>query len=153
MTRPNDLKKEAQTQTADLARKAQDAVHEKVDAEATRLRDTAAGRADTAADAAHAAADEFDPSSVQAEAMRHVADRIDAVAQKMRSTDIEEVARQTSDFARRNPLLFIGGAVALGFAATRFLKSSAPSHARSDPWAHDGYTGVLSELNEERGHA
>jgi hypothetical protein len=40
--------------------------------------------------------------------------------------DVRDMVRDVEGFARRYPAYFIGGAVALGFLAARFLKSSAP---------------------------
>jgi len=42
--------------------------------------------------------------------------------------DVREMVRDVENFARRYPAYFIGGAVALGFLAARFLKSSNPKH-------------------------
>jgi hypothetical protein len=39
---------------------------------------------------------------------------------------------EVQDFARRQPTLFIGGAVILGFAALRFLKSATPAETVSE---------------------
>ena len=52
----------------------------------------------------------------------------------LREQDLEQLMNTTAQFARRQPALFLGAAFALGFAATRFIKSSAPSssgHMRS----------------------
>lgn len=38
--------------------------------------------------------------------------------------DVDEVIRETEQFARVQPTLFLGGAILLGFATVRFLKSS-----------------------------
>ena len=42
----------------------------------------------------------------------------------MRDKDLGEVAGDVSDFARRNPLAFLGGAALLGFAGTRIARAS-----------------------------
>ena len=47
----------------------------------------------------------------------------------LRNTNVDEMVRNTEDFARRQPALFIGGAFALGLLAARFIKASqAPSY-------------------------
>jgi hypothetical protein len=38
------------------------------------------------------------------------------------------------DWARRNPALFLGAAVALGLLASRFLKSGMNGQSHSDSW-------------------
>jgi hypothetical protein len=37
------------------------------------------------------------------------------------------------DYAKRQPAVFLGGAIAAGFLVARFLKSSAPSASLSTP--------------------
>jgi hypothetical protein len=56
----------------------------------------------------------------------------DAVSQRVRDgasylerTDVHGLVRDVEDFARERPGLFFGAALAIGFAAGRFLKSSA----------------------------
>ena len=44
----------------------------------------------------------------------------------MRERDVRELVGEVQDFARKQPTLFFGGAVILGFAALRFLKSTPP---------------------------
>jgi hypothetical protein len=46
---------------------------------------------------------------------------------------MHDLVGEVQDFAKRQPTLFFGGAVVLGFAALRFLKSSAPASAPSRP--------------------
>ncbi len=47
----------------------------------------------------------------------------------LRNTNVDEMVRNTEDFARRQPALFVGGAFALGVLAARFIKASqAPSY-------------------------
>lgn len=53
------------------------------------------------------------------------ADGIDKVSSFLESHEIRDAVRGVERFARREPALFIGGAVALGLVAGRFLKSSA----------------------------
>jgi hypothetical protein len=55
-------------------------------------------------------------------------ERIRDVGRALRERDLRQIVSDVERFARREPLLFFGGALALGFAATRFFKSS-PDHA------------------------
>ena len=43
----------------------------------------------------------------------------------LRDTEVDEILDEARGFARQRPALFLGSAVALGFFATRFLKSSS----------------------------
>ena len=55
------------------------------------------------------------------------ASQVEQFANMLREQDLEQLMATTAQFARRQPALFLGAAFALGFAATRFIKSSAPS--------------------------
>lgn len=59
------------------------------------------------------------------------ADQIENVAGYFERKDLRAMMRDAEGFARRNPAIFLGAAFALGMAAARFLKSSAPDGANS----------------------
>jgi len=73
------------------------------------------------------------------------ADRVNALAARLREASIEDLLEDTRDLARRNPGLFILGGVALGIVVSRFLKSSA-SNLNSEDWEYgtETYAGDLS---------
>jgi len=52
------------------------------------------------------------------------ANKIEEISHYLENASLSDVAGRVEDFARREPALFIGGAVALGFLSARFLKSS-----------------------------
>lgn len=52
------------------------------------------------------------------------AERIDEFATRLEAADVDEFIGRMSDYARQHPAVFFGGAVAAGFALSRFLKSS-----------------------------
>jgi len=92
-----------------------------------------------AANAANAAGAEFEGDSLQARVAHQVAEQVEGVAAQLRSADLGSITRDVSQFARKNPALFVGGAALLGFAATRFLKARDPEpeeHASKagNPW-------------------
>lgn len=92
------------------------------------------------------------------------ASQVEHFATMLRDQDLEQLMNATAQFARRQPALFLGAAFALGFAATRFLKSSAPSgtqtgagdqglwYERPDGYGSSsfssgyGYGGAVSDL-------
>jgi hypothetical protein len=53
------------------------------------------------------------------------ADQLERASTYVRTADLREIQRGVETFARREPLLFIGGAFALGMVAARFLKATA----------------------------
>lgn len=53
------------------------------------------------------------------------ADQVERFSGYLRETEVDEIVDEARNFARRRPAVFLGGAVALGFLATRFLKSTS----------------------------
>jgi hypothetical protein len=53
------------------------------------------------------------------------ADQVERFSGYLRETEVDEILDEARAFARQRPALFLGSAVALGFFATRFLKSSS----------------------------
>ena len=78
----------------------------------------------------------FDAGSLINEAAQRLADNLSEAASAVRTADLRTVQSDLSAFARRNPLLFFGGAAALGFAAARMMKASDRGHG-SDHGHHD----------------
>jgi ElaB/YqjD/DUF883 family membrane-anchored ribosome-binding protein len=58
-----------------------------------------------------------------------LAQQVEQFSNYLERKDIREFVRDVEVFARRNPAVFIGGAFALGIAASRFLKSGNPNQA------------------------
>ena len=52
------------------------------------------------------------------------ASQVDKAAEFVRETDFKGLIREAEGFARRQPAVFLGGALALGLLAARFLKAS-----------------------------
>ncbi len=64
---------------------------------------------------------------VAAQALDTTASQINRFAQYLENTSVEQMVGEVQNIARRDPAVFLGGAFALGFLLSRFLKSSAPS--------------------------
>lgn len=54
------------------------------------------------------------------------ADQVETLSAYLRDTNVNDLVRDVEDFARRQPILFLSGAFALGLLGARFLKSSSP---------------------------
>ena len=67
------------------------------------------------------------------------ADKADDVAQYLRETDTRQIISNVEDTARRQPLLFIGGAFLLGLAASRLIKAGTPDTAHPVQFERSGY--------------
>jgi hypothetical protein len=75
------------------------------------------------------------------------ADQVERFSTYLRETEVDEIMDEVRDFARRRPALFLGGAAAVGFFATRFLKSSSQQEGASA--AGDG-PGAISPTATSR---
>jgi hypothetical protein len=58
---------------------------------------------------------------------RSLGNKADEFSRYMEGRHVREIADDLHDYARRKPAVFLGGALLLGLAASRFLKSSRPS--------------------------
>ncbi len=54
------------------------------------------------------------------------AEQVERAAGYLRGRDANQLLRDAEDFARRQPAIFLGGALAAGWFVARFLKSSPP---------------------------
>ena len=138
MSNTSDLGQTAKRHASELGAQAKAAAAQEAVARAEMAKGAAASKLQQAAEATDAFAHERDPASPQAQAVQQVAEHIESLATNLRTADIGQLADQATDMARRNPLLFIGGAAIAGFAAARFLKARHPLPAKQvnqdDPW-------------------
>jgi ElaB/YqjD/DUF883 family membrane-anchored ribosome-binding protein len=79
------------------------------------------------AEVAHNAAQQFDQhgNPAVAEYIERAASGLEHFSDSMRNRDISSLVDDVEGFARRQPAVFIGASVAIGFLLTRFLKSSS----------------------------
>ena len=156
----SDKVREFTSQAEDLKDRAADAFSQN----ASQLKDSGAGFAQSAtrkvegllsdqkamgadyiaslAQAAERAAGQFDNDLPQAaQYIRQASQSMSSVADKIRDHEVRDLLGEFTDFARRQPTLVFGGAMLLGFAALRFLKSSAPASGAMD--ANDGFEGGM----------
>lgn len=75
-----------------------------------------------------------------------VATSLGEFAERMRNKSAEELLQEGARVARENPVLFLAGTVAVGFALSRFLRASAPSKGVSD---HDDGLGAMAPTPAE----
>jgi uncharacterized protein YjbJ (UPF0337 family) len=71
-----------------------------------------------------------------------LAGQLDQAIGYLKQNDVEDLARQTQEFARSQPALFLGGAFVLGIAVARFLKSSNEPIAQTQPT--NGFTATTN---------
>jgi len=120
--------KDNAAQLGDAAVDMANSAKKKVEAAVSQRKSIGADYIGSIAQATGRAAHEFEAELPQAaHYIRQASEQIQGVADTVRERDVRELVGEVQDFARRQPTLFFGGAVVLGFAALRFLKSTAPT--------------------------
>jgi hypothetical protein len=72
------------------------------------------------------------PGNMAAPYIEMAADQIDRASHFVRTASPKDVGAAVENIARKEPLLFLGGAFALGLLGARFLKSSAQRSVESN---------------------
>jgi hypothetical protein len=130
---------------------------------AEEQKDGVADRIGAIADRAHSTADELrDREAWLAGLIDRGARELDGFADAVRHRDINTIWSSLESFGRRQPALFMGAAVAAGFALTRLARasmerqyhqaySSGVSHGRGDYGTRAGYTAGSTSYPPGRG--
>ena len=135
-----ELKKsaEAVADTASkLARDATETAKSKIEATTAQARDGIASEMQDTAAALRRAAQEVRDGSPQGSTFSYLADGLADMADSVKGQNVSDLFGIVNDFARRNPVAFLGGAALLGFATSRFAKASGPQDtaATHNPYA------------------
>lgn len=91
---------------------------------AEKAKASAADEVKDVASALRTAAHEMRSGSPQERTLSQIADGLADVSDAVRGKDLGEALGDLNQFARHNPMVFLGGAALVGFAATRFAKAS-----------------------------
>ncbi len=126
-----DVASDAAADVKQTAKDMADSAKAEAAARAGAARDSMAEEVSDFASALRTAAGELRSGSPQERTLGQIAEGLADASDTIRNKDLGEAARDISDFARRNPLAFLGGAALVGFAATRFAKASTDGHAGS----------------------
>lgn len=95
---------------------------------ATTTKDKATEQLDSVAQAVRSTSDNLREERPEiAGLVETAADKVEQASSYLRQHELPEMIAAAEDLARRQPLLFLGGGLALGMLAARFLKSSSPS--------------------------
>jgi len=84
------------------------------------------------ASALRTAAQEMRSGSPQERTFGQIAEGLADASDALRDKDLGTMVQDVTQFARKNPLMFLGGAALIGFAATRFAKASGETDAARD---------------------
>ena len=121
------------------------AAEEKLAEGATRVSDSA----QAAASSLRRAADDVQGDHAWiGTALRKSADGIESAAQSLRGGDVNRALGDLNAFARRQPTLFLGGSLALGFVLARVGKTAlenAPSDSLNNMRPADSSTPAMPE--------
>src|SRR5919206_272793 len=119
-----------------------DALREGVVSQAQAQKDAVADRIDAIAERVHSTADELrDREGWLADILDRGAREIDTFADAAPRRDVRELAGSLQDFARRQPALFVGAAVAAGFALTRVARASMERQSYGQGYGGQGGYG------------
>lgn len=131
-----------------VANRATDMIGKQVDAGAQTAFDRAGGMLDHVADAVeHAGSELRSEEPPVADAANAAARQLRSAADYLRGADMERVVNGAQDFARRQPGLFLGAALAVGLMASRFLKATPASQGGSDEWSDTQGERFLPGMN------
>jgi hypothetical protein len=118
-----EVREQAQEKAKDAASKASDKIRSQVDQRSTEAGERIAG---TAGDIRSVGQQLRDQGKEQpAKIADQTAQRVERVGQWMRDSDSDRILQDVEDFGRRRPWALALGGLALGFAASRFLKASS----------------------------
>jgi hypothetical protein len=111
----------------DLGREAVDAARDQILSGLSDQQRRAAEQLDDLAGALRHGAGHLDArhNAAVARYIKTLADWLDGLASGLRERDSGQLMDETKRFARRQPTLWVGGAVAAGVLVSRFIKSSA----------------------------
>lgn len=106
--------------------------------QANAVKSSAADEVAGIASALRTAANEMRNGSPQERTFGQIAEGLADASESMRDKDLSTLVQDVGVFARKNPLVFLGGAALIGFAATRFAKASDDTNAFQPSHDYDG---------------
>jgi hypothetical protein len=111
---------------------------------------SALGELDTLVSALQRVGSELgDNSGMTGKVISTVTTRLESFSRSLDGKDLDGVVRDVETFARRNPAAFLGSAVAIGFLASRFLKSSGGGSSQSrDFYSSEAYGGYSAGVRD-----
>jgi hypothetical protein len=134
------------------ARGVADDVKEQVRATTAKQKDAAAEQIDGWAHALNTASDDLRDRGQESAAawIRQAAAGLERASGTMRARDIDDLVGTVEDFARRQPVAFLGGAVVAGFGLARLMKSSA-DRRRGSGYGEGAGTAAERRIGEGAG--
>jgi hypothetical protein len=136
-----EVREQAQEKAQEAAAKASDKIRAQVDQRSTDAGDKIAG---TAGDIRSVGQQLREQGKDQpAKIAEQAAQRAESLGDYLKRTDGDTILRDVEDFGRQRPWAVIAGGIALGFAASRFLKASSSRRYESAP-SSNGTRGLTA---------
>lgn len=120
------VKDSASEAVSQVKQQARSAVHEQKEFAAERLSCVSEALHDSATRLRQEQATTF------ASLIEQAADRVDGLAQYLREQDMKDMIDAAQNWARRNPVLFLGGSFVLGLVIARLVKSTSQAYNGHD---------------------
>ena len=126
---PQQAAERGKAQAEQTAREVQRETQQRADEGKDRM----AKGAEDLSSAGRRAAEDLEARGQQdlAEGLRVAAQKLSGLADGLHRRSANELLHDAEDLARRNPTLFIGGSIALGFALSRLFKASEAKRPES----------------------
>ena len=138
-----EMAQDASTRGAALAGEVAGNVKDRVLSAAEESKDGMAGRLEDMAGAVHRSGEQLEgQQDWLAQLVERGADELGNLASTVRSNDLRGLVGKLEDIARRQPVLFVSAAMAVGFASARLGKVAIAGASRSDlPTIKEGDNG------------
>ena len=128
-----EMARDASTRGAGLAGEVAGNVKEQVLSAAEEGKDGVAERLENVAGAVHRSGEQLEgQQDWLAQLVERGADELGNLASTVRSNDLRGLVGKLEDMARKQPVLFVGAAMAAGFASARLGKVAIAGASRSD---------------------
>ena len=143
-----DVKGRAREAMSQAKDKATEKIESRIADSKTRAAETLSGVASTLHSSSAQLRDQNQEGASRA--IERAAEGVERFANYLQQTNVDEVVDQVHEFARRQPAAFIGGAFALGFLASRFIKATTPGSSRNLPALTDTGRGYNASYDTTR---
>jgi ElaB/YqjD/DUF883 family membrane-anchored ribosome-binding protein len=144
-----DLGEEARAQVTSLTQQVRQQATNQLNAQKERVVDTL----ETASLLLHQAGEhaQQQDNALLATYVEKAAQHVGTFTESLAQQDVTQIVQTTKDFARREPMLFVGGALAVGFLGARFLRSSSQQAQQpsQDQAPNDGPSAAVSDVTPE----
>jgi hypothetical protein len=133
--RAGELSEQAKAKASEAAAQARGMAEDRFD----QGKEYASSEVEAQAERIRAAGAEWGDDSYPAQAAGYLADGLSHAAVAIREQDLGGLMDDVTQFARRNPGMFLGGAALLGFAVARVMKASERAEHDDRPYRGRGY--------------